>query len=328
MSHPVMAAWSATDIPDLRGKYAIVTGATAGLGLETALGLARAGAEVLLTGRNERRGEDALTLIRREAPRARVSYAPMDLASLDSVALFAKSFLRQNRALDLLIENAGLIRGPQRETTPDGFEVTFAANYLGHFALAAHLMPALLRAREPRLIGVSSTSHRSGKIDFDDLQTERRYSGLKAYAQSKLAMLIFVMELYRRITAAGLPLLAIGAHPGWVNTKIADGQGRSAGARFAQMILRVVGQPVEQGALPILFAATAPRAIPGGYYGPDGFYEMRGKTTLAKIANRALDVNVAERLWSESEKLAQLRIPISIRMDWPSKLLRVNARAE
>lgn len=328
MSHSVMAVWSASDIPDLRGKYAIVTGATAGLGLETALWLARSGAEVLLTGRNERRGEDALARIRKETPSTRVSFVPMDLANLKSVASFAESVLRRSRALDLLIENAGLIRGPQRETTPDGLELTFAANYLGHFALAAHLMPALLQAETPRLIAVSSTAHRSGRIDFDDLQGERRYSGLKAYAQSKLAMLMFVMELYRRGTAAGLPLSAIGAHPGWVNTKIADGQGRSAGARFAQTILRVVGQPVEQGALPILFAATAPRAIPGGYYGPDGFYEMRGKITLAKIAHRALDVNIAEKLWSESEKLAQLRFPISIRTGSPSKLLRVNARPE
>lgn len=300
--------WSASDIPDLSDRFAIVTGATSGIGLETALQLARAGAEVMLTGRNDNRGEAAVGYIRTRSPKAKISYASADLSSLASIAAFAESVLRQARPLDLLVNNAGVVAPAQRQVTRDGFELQFGINYLGHFALSARLMPALLRATAPRLVGVSSTGHRSGRIDFADLQSERSYSFFKAYSQSKLAMLMFTLELHRRAIAAGLPLAAIAAHPGWASTNIASGMGPSLQGRALAALLRAVGQSSARGALPILFAATAPNAVSGAYYGPDGFKEMRGSPTTAQIAPQGQDLTTAEYLWRVSEALTKLHI--------------------
>src|SRR5260221_3648030 len=196
-----MAGSTQTKIPSQSGRTAVVTGATSGLGYETALALAKAGAEVILTGRDDRKGQSAIEKIRREATDARVSYQHLDLASLASVADFAQR-MDARQSVDLLINNAGVMALPRRQTTADGFEMQFGTNHLGHFALTAPLMPLLRRASGPRVVSLSSLAHRTGFIDFNDLQGVRGYSPWKAYGQSKLACLMFALELPRRSDSA------------------------------------------------------------------------------------------------------------------------------
>ena len=250
------------EIPSQLGRSAVVTGATGGLGYETALALARAGSEVILTGRDDRKGQSAVEKISHEVSSARVSYERLDLASLASIADFSQRMLSR-QSLDLLINNAGVMALPRRETTADGFEMQFGTNYLGHFALTAGLLPLLRKASEPRIVSVSSLAHRTAFIDFDDLQGARVYSPWKAYGQSKLAMLIFARELQRRSDAAGWNLISSAAHPGFSRTNLfASGPGGllSLASDFAAAFL---GQSATDGARPILFAATSPKAMPG-----------------------------------------------------------------
>src|SRR5580692_1333315 len=208
-----MAAAAQADIPSQLGRTAVVTGATGGLGYETALVLARAGAEVVLTGRDDRKGQAAIDRIGREALGARVGYEHLDLASLASIADFAQR-MQSRPALDMLINNAGVMALPRRQTTADGFEMQFGTNYLGHFALTARLLPLLRRTSGPRVVHVSSLAHRTASIDFSDLQGARLYAPWKAYGQSKLACLMFALELQRRSDAAGWNLVSNAAHPG------------------------------------------------------------------------------------------------------------------
>src|SRR5258707_344849 len=221
-----MTGWSTADIPSQDGKTAVITGATGGLGYQTALALAGAGAAVVLTGRNDAKGQDAIQRIRGQFPNAKISYETLDLASLASVAGFAARFAAAHASLDLLINNAGVMALPKRQTTADGFEMQFGTNYLGHYALTAHLLPLLRRGNQPRVVNLSSLAHRSGAIDFDDLQGAKSYNPFKAYCQSKLAMLMFALELQRRSNAAGWGLLSNAAHPGYALTDlIANGPG-------------------------------------------------------------------------------------------------------
>src|SRR5258708_24820607 len=223
-----MTGWSTVDIPPLNGKTAVITGATGGLGYETALALAGAGAQVVLTGRNDTKGRDALQTIRARVANARIVYENLDLASLASVADFGKRFASAHASLDLLINNAGVMALPQRQVTADGFEMQFGTNYLGHYALTAHLLPWLRRGHQPRVVSLSSLVHRWGAIDFDDLQGSRSYAPHQAYGQSKLAMLMFALELQRRSDAAGWGLMSNAAHPGYARTDlIANGPGTS-----------------------------------------------------------------------------------------------------
>jgi NAD(P)-dependent dehydrogenase (short-subunit alcohol dehydrogenase family) len=282
---------------------AVVTGATGGLGYETALALAKAGAEVILTGRDDRKGQSAIEKISREVPGAKVKCESLDLASLASIADFSQR-MHSRKALEILINNAGVMALPRRQTTSDSFEMQFGTNYLGHFALTARLMPLLRRASGPRVVSVSSLAHRTAFIDFDDLQGARVYSPWKAYGQSKLAMLIFALELQRRSDAAGWNLTSNAAHPGFARTGLfASGPGGllSLATDFAAPFF---GQSAADGARPILFAATSPRAKPGGYYGPGGIGELRGAPAPALIMPQARDVATAARLWDVSEKLA------------------------
>jgi NAD(P)-dependent dehydrogenase (short-subunit alcohol dehydrogenase family) len=212
-----MVGSAQAEVPSQLGRTAIVTGATGGLGYETALALAKAGAEVVLTGRDDRKGASAIEKIGREVPDAKAAYEHLDLASLASVADFAQR-MRARQSLDLLINNAGVMALPRRQTTADGFEMQFGTNYLGHFALTARLLPLLRRASEPRVVNVSSLAHRTGFIHFDDLQGVRVYSPWKAYGQSKLATLMFALELQRRSDAAGWNLTSNAAHPGFART--------------------------------------------------------------------------------------------------------------
>ena len=291
-----------TEIPSQLGRSAVVTGATGGLGYETALALARAGAEVVLTGRDDRKGQAAIERIGREALGANVSYQPLDLASLASIADFAQR-MQSRPSLDMLINNAGVMALPRRQTTADGFEMQFGTNYLGHFALTARLLPLLRTSAAPRVVSVSSLAHRAAFIDFNDLQGQRVYSPWKAYGQSKLAMLMFALELQRRCDAAGWNVQSNAAHPGFARTGLfASGPGGliSLASNFAAPFL---GHSAADGARPMLFAATSPNARPGAYYGPDGLGELRGAPAQALIMPQARNAAAAARLWDVSEKL-------------------------
>jgi NAD(P)-dependent dehydrogenase (short-subunit alcohol dehydrogenase family) len=287
------------EIPSQFGKMAVVTGATGGLGYETALALAKAGAEVILTGRDDRKGQSAIEKISREVIGAKMSYEHLDLASLASIADFAQR-MGVRQSLDLLINNAGVMALPRRQTTADGFEMQFGTNYLGHFALTARLMPLLRRSSGPRVVSVSSLAHRTGFIDFGDLQGARAYSPWKAYGQSRLACLIFALELQRRSDAGGWNLTSNAAHPGFSRTNLfASGPGGllSVATDFAAPLF---GHSAADGARPILFAATSPQAKPGAYYGPGGIGELRGAPAPASIMPQARDAATAAGLWDVS----------------------------
>jgi NAD(P)-dependent dehydrogenase (short-subunit alcohol dehydrogenase family) len=299
-----MVGSTQSEMPSQLGRSAVVTGATGGLGYETALALAKAGAEVILTGRDDRKGQSAIEKISREVSDAKISYESLDLASLASIADFSQR-MHSRQSLDLLINNAGVMALPRRQTTADGFEMQFGTNYLGHFALTARLMPLLRRASAPRVVSVSSLAHRAAFIDFDDLQGMRSYSPWKAYGQSKLAMLMFALELQRRSDATGWNLTSNAAHPGFARTGLfASGPGGllSLASGFAAPFF---GQSATDGARPILFAATSPKAKPGAYYGPSGIGELRGAPAPALIMPQARDAARAARLWDVSEKLAE-----------------------
>ena len=278
---------------------AIVTGATGGLGLEASLILAQAGLEVVLTGRSEARGAAAVDQVRHQVDDARVRFAVLDTSSLRSVASFADTV---TEPVAVLLNNAGVMALPQRETTPEGFERQWATNYLGHFALAFRLLPQL---RGGRVVNVSSVAHRRGRIAWDDLDGARHYDPWTAYAQSKLAMLMFGIELQRRSAAAGWGVTSIAAHPGWSATRIVlNGVGRGRPgprARIMQWGFNALAQSAAAGAWPLLHAALNPDAEPGGYYGPCCWAETRGKPAPAKVTGQALSPRDCARLWDMTE---------------------------
>ena len=300
-----MKQWSIQDIPPQQGKLAVVTGATGGLGFETALGLATAGAEVVLAGRNAEKGRAALDRIRRVVPKANIRFAMLDLASLASVRAFAAAMVAEGPPLHLLVNNAGVMDLPERRLTKDGFELQFGTNHLSHFALTGLLLPLLTAAQAPRVVNVSSIAHRGGKIDFTNLQGERHYRPWPAYQQSKLANLLFTFELQRHSDAQGWGLMSNAAHPGVARTDlIANGRGTS-GLRGLGMKLigPLITHSAAEGALPLLFAATSPAAVAGGYYGPNGFQELKGAVAPARVMPQAKDEAVARKLWEISEQL-------------------------
>ena len=299
--------WTASDIPSQRGRSAIVTG-TGGLGYETALELAKNGAEVILAGRDKAKGTEAVKMIRTCVSSANIRFEELDLANLASVQAFGQRMNKERQSLDLLINNAGVMTPPTRKTTKDGFELQLGTNYLGHFALTAHLMPLLRRGNNPRVVHLSSIAHRSGTIHFDDLQFERRYSATKAYAQSKIAMILFALELQRRSDASNWGLLSIPVHPGISRTDLLlNGAGpNSAMGMFRRLLGPIFFQPAAQGALPTLFAATAPTAKGRTYYGPNGISELRGLPSPAKIAPQGLDTVLASKLWELSKQLTHV----------------------
>jgi NAD(P)-dependent dehydrogenase (short-subunit alcohol dehydrogenase family) len=308
-----MNAWSVADIPSQQGKLAVVTGATGGLGYETALALAGAGAEVLVTGRNTEKGRVAIDRIKRAVPSAKVRFEMLDLASLRSIRAFAAKMVANGQPVDLLINNAGVMDLPGRRLTEDGFEMQFGTNHLSHFALTGLLLPVLHSAEAPRVVNVSSLAHRGGKIDFDNLQAERKYRSWPAYQQSKLANLLFTFELQRRSDAGGWGLMSNAAHPGYARTDlIPNGPGtgglKGAGAKLVGFFM---SHSAAAGALPTLFAATSPAATPMGYYGPNGFYELKGPVAPAKVFPKAKDEAVARNLWEVSEQLTGVK--------WPAK---------
>lgn len=304
----ITGPWTTSDIPPQQGRSAVITG-TGGLGLETALELARAGGQVIIAGRNPQKGADAVTRIRGEVPAARVRFDQVDLASLKSVAEFGARLRRQRESLDLLVNNAAVMMPPTRQETADGFELQFGTNYLGHFALTAQLMPLLGRGQDARVVTLSSIAARAGVIDFDDLQAKRGYRPMAVYSQSKLACLMFALELQRRSQSGRWGVTSIAAHPGISRTDLLhNGPGRNSIHGMARTYLWFLYQPVSQGALPTLLAATSPQAVGGGYYGPAGLAEIRGTPTEAAIPQQALDLEAASRLWEVSERLVGLTI--------------------
>jgi NAD(P)-dependent dehydrogenase (short-subunit alcohol dehydrogenase family) len=298
--------WTPSQIPSQREKHAIVTGANSGIGYFTALELARAGAHVVLACRGSK-GDDAAKRICQEIPEARVSGAQLDLADLSSVRTFAAA--QDGNPLDLLINNAGVMAIPTRTFTKDGFETQFGTNHLGHFALTALLLPSLLASPSPRVTVVSSGAHKMGKIDFDNLQGERSYSAWGAYCQSKLANLLFMLELQRQAKLAGSSLLCTGAHPGYALTNLqTSGPGKFMSSMML-LIAPLLAQDAAHGAWPTELAATDPDAQPGNYYGPTGFQELKGNPALANISARANDEPTARRLWEVSLKLTSVVFP-------------------
>jgi NAD(P)-dependent dehydrogenase (short-subunit alcohol dehydrogenase family) len=305
--------WTAADIPPQAGRLAIVTGGTSGIGYETALALAKAGARVVIAARNEKRGADAIASIRRRNPTADVEFRPLDTARLSSVRKFAEDWQREQRGIDILVLNAGIAAVPNREETEDGFERQLATNYLGHFALAGLLLPYVAASPASRIVAVASIAHRHARLHFDDLQLKRNYHSGEAYNQSKLAILMFGLDLDRRLRAAGSPIQSIPAHPGMAVTDIFRRGDRAGPVQqiFAKAIFRVVGQSAAMGALPILYAATSPDARGGAYYGPDSAREIRGYPRGARIEPHALDREAATRLWDISEELTGVRYRFS-----------------
>lgn len=303
---PSMTKWTTNNIPSQRDRSAVVTGA-GGLGYEDALALARAGASVVIAGRNPRKGADAVAAIKKANPDAHVRFRELDLANLASVAAFAEQLSREQDSLDLLINNAGVMTPPRRRETSDGFELQLGTNYLGHFALTAHLMPLLKRGQSPRVVTLGSVAARRGAIDFDDLQAERDYKPFPVYSQSKLACIMFAFEFSRRSRAAAWGVQSLAAHPGLTRTDlILNGAGRSSLPGMLRRSLPFLFQPAWQGALPTLFAATDPTARDGAYYGPDRLRGTRGYPVEEKPPRQALDTAAAARLWEMSQELIKV----------------------
>ena len=303
--------WTAGQIPSQTGRTALITGANSGIGYRAALELARHGTHVLLGCRNYEKGQAALDRLLRETPGASAELVELDMASLASIRGFAAAFAARGIALDLLINNAGVMALPKRELTADGFERQFGTNHLGHFALTGLLMPQLLAAPAPRVVTVASLAHRNGKIDFNNLQSERSYKPWDAYGESKLANILFANELNRLAVAAHSKLLSMPVHPGVsVTNIIANGPGSNGPkAMVLKLLAPVIMQPDAAGALPTLYAATSPEARGGEYIGPDGLMEMKGSPVVVKPKPHALDQAVGQRLWTVSEELTGVMYP-------------------
>src|SRR5262245_28436226 len=298
------AKWTSDDVPGQHGRLAVVTGADTGLGFETAQVLAARGASVVLAVRDTEKGKRAAARIADTAPGADVMVQPLDLASLDSIRAAAGELRAQHPGIDLLINNAGVMF-PPRQSTRDGFELQFGTNHLGHFALTGLLLEQMLPVPGSRVVTVSSIGHRiRARINFDDLQSERSYRRVAAYAQSKLANLMFTYELHRRLSGAGTTI-AVAAPPGLAATELT----RNSPA-IAAFFYALVSQNAAMGALPMLRAATDPGVLGGQYYGPGRFFGARGYPKLAKSSRQSHDAAIQRRLWTVSEQLTGVTFPV------------------
>jgi NAD(P)-dependent dehydrogenase (short-subunit alcohol dehydrogenase family) len=317
----VGSGWTVADIPTQAGRRALITGANSGIGYHTALELARKGARVLLACRSKERGDAALARLLTEVPDASAEVVLLDLASLESVCAFGAVELSLGEPLDLLINNAGVMAPKKRQQTEDGFEVQFGTNVMGHFALTAVLLPALVCAavshrQRPRVVTLASIAHKQGRLNFDDLLSAKNYGPMVAYRQSKLADLMFAFELDRRLRAAAPPIsgvMSLAAHPGVANTNLFQvGKFNPIERLVRHGLGAAIGALLNtdaQGVVPTLFAATSPDVADGGYYGPQGLLEMRGGDVgPAKVAPQALDQTAAMHLWSECERLTGISL--------------------
>jgi NAD(P)-dependent dehydrogenase (short-subunit alcohol dehydrogenase family) len=310
-----MAKWTEQDIPDLEGQRILVTGAASGIGYEAARALAQHGAEVWLADKNATAGRAAVEKIRALRADAKVKFMALDLGSLASVREFAAALVAKGKPLDVLINNAGIQPISERRTSADGFELTFGIGHFGHYVLTGLLLPLLNKARAPRVVTVSSMVHGRGRLDWNDLQMEKGYEAQRAYNQTKLANLLFAREFQRRIDKAGGKIRSIAVHPGVARTAI--GANRKNLGQFKRsdymvsavlsLVMPFLGQPAAAGALPTLYAAASPDAEGGGFYGPDGFGEMKGTPKAAVIKPAAQDMAAAKKLWDVTEKITGLR---------------------
>ena len=292
-------SWKPADLPDLTGRTAVVTGANSGIGRHTAQELAAHGATVVLACRNVEAGREAAA-----AMSGTTRVEGLDLASQESVRAFAE---RWDGPLDLLVNNAGVMTPPRYRETADGFELQFGTNHLGHFALTGLLLDALAAGEASRVVTVSSLEHRPGKLDFDDLQSEGGYSPRGAYQQSKFANAVFGLELDRRLRAAGSPVISVLAHPGYSATNLQTSGPPVPVSALSRISNALIAQSASKGALPQLYAATAPGVEGGEFIGPDGFREARGTPTEVQPVKRARDEQTARRLWDVSEELTGVR---------------------
>ena len=297
-------AWNIDDLPDLSDRTVLVTGANSGIGWEAARLLARRGARVVMACRSPEKARDAVARIHATLPTARLDLVRLDLGSLASVRACAAEVTERFGALDVLVNNAGIMAIP-RALTEDGFEVQLGTNHFGHFALSGLLLGALRKSAAPRIVTVSSGVHWAGRIAFDDLTGERRYDKWAAYAQSKLANLLFTFEAHRRFEAAGVGVAAVACHPGYASTNLQGVGPAQEGSAFGAWMMKVgnsvVAQSAEMGALPTVHAAVAPDVVSGEVYGPAWFgwgYPVRDR-----VRATAKDPATAARLWEESERL-------------------------
>jgi len=298
--------WTADDIPDLKEKTAIITGANSGLGFHTARALAGKGAHVILACRNQEKGKMAAEKIRNEFPGSSHEVLTLDLADLASVRSFTDTFLQRHQALHILCNNAGVMATPFRRTV-DGFELQFGTNHLGHFALTGLLVERILSTKQSRVVTVSSNMHRFARLSFVDSADQPSYSKWGAYSQSKLANLLFAYELQRRFEAIGADARSIGAHPGYASTNLQFSGPRIGGASVEAWIMRfsnrLFAQSPEMGALPTLYAATAPDVRGGDFVGPDGLMGNRGYPKKVRSSQASNNLDAARKLWATSESL-------------------------
>jgi NAD(P)-dependent dehydrogenase (short-subunit alcohol dehydrogenase family) len=307
---PPKPDWTVNDMPSQEGRIVLITGGTSGMGYEDALALSRAGAEVIIAARNAERGQQTIERIRQLVPDANVQFEAVDLANLASVRNLATRLNERLARLDVLINNAAIMAPPQRSTSADGFELQLATNYLGPFALTGLLMPLLRESDDGRVVSLSSIAASRGKINFTDLQAEREYNPYATYAQSKLAVLNWAFELQRRSDASGWGVRSIAAHPGVAVTELVErgpGLDSQFGVKWAQD--RDEYHSAAQGALSTLYAATAPEAVGGAYYGPTGAEEKRGPLGFAQTPEAATTRADADKLWQLSERLTGVFYP-------------------
>lgn len=296
--------WDSSGIPDQKGRVAIVTGSSSGIGYETACVLANKNATVIIAVRDVKKGKAAAEKIKAVCENADLKIMELDLAALESVRRFSGDFEKNHTRLDLLINNAGVMMPPYSKTA-DGFELQFGTNHLGHFALTGLLMDLVLNTENSRVVCVSSTSHKSGKIDFSDLNWERRkYKKMQSYGDSKIANLYFVYELQRKLKKTGSHSIAAASHPGWTGTELQRHVG------ILNFMNRFLSQNIEMGALPTLYAATAPDVSSGDYYGPAGWQEIRGYPKKVESNMLSHDTEIAKKLWMVSEELTGIKYEI------------------
>ncbi|MET7397045.1 SDR family oxidoreductase [Dactylosporangium sp. NPDC005572] len=302
-----------TTVPDLTGKLAVVTGASDGVGLGLAARLAAAGAEVIMPVRNHRKGEAAVAQIKRRYPGAALSLRDLDLASLSSVAALGAALRGEHRPIHILVNNAGVMTPPDRQTTADGFELQFGTNHLGHFALVGHLLPLLCAGRARVTSQISVAANRNA-VNWDDLNWERSYDGFRAYSQSKIACGLFGLELDRRSSAAGWGITSNLAHPGIAATSLLAARPEVGRARATAggRVIRALGRrgilfgTVETALLPALYGATSPEARGARVYGPGGFQHISGAPAEQAVYSRLRGEDDARRMWEVSERLTEL----------------------